>query len=183
MTPMATSSSSSATALDLTTFLPYRLATLSGLTQRLLEAMLSRSGVTIVQWRVYLCLLMNGPSHLNGIIAFTHLPQSSLSRSIAAMHDRGLLRNARDASDRRIARIEITPKGRRHLAVLTREIDAACAAAFQLSPDEETRLIHLLDELIARLGAWRDQENGTALAIRSGRTRRAPTSAARGERT
>lgn len=180
---MAARAGSLATALDLATFLPYRLSALSGLTQRLLEATLSRSGVTIAQWRVYLCLLTNGPSHLNGIVAFTHLPQSSLSRSIAAMHDRGLVRNARDATDRRIARIEITPKGRRHLAVLTRDIDAACADAFRLSPAEEARLIRRLDVLIARLGAWRDRENGTGSTARSGKTRRAPPSADRGEPT
>lgn len=159
---MATRPDSRAGEFDLATFLPYRLSALSGLTQRLLEAMLSRSSVTVAQWRVYLCLLTKGPSHLNGIVAFTHLPQSSLSRSIAAMHDRGLVRNARDATDRRIARIEITPKGRRHLAALTRKIEAACADAFRLSPAEEAQLIRRLDVLIARLSAWHDRETGTA---------------------
>lgn len=180
---MATRTGSRADEFDLATFLPYRLSALSGLTQRLLEATLTRSGVTIAQWRVYMCLLTHGPSHLNGIVAFTHLPQSSLSRSIAAMHDRGLVRNARNATDRRIARIEITPKGRRHLAALTEKIDAACADAFRLSPAEEVRLIRQLDVLIARLSDWHDRENGAGSTARSGTLRRAPSGADRGERT
>ncbi len=180
---MAARTAPGADAFDLATFLPYRLSALSGLTQRLLEATLARSGVTVAQWRVYLCLLMNGPSHLNGIVAFTHLPQSSLSRSIAAMHDRGLVRNARDATDRRIARIEITAKGRRHLAALTAEIDAACADAFRLSPAEEARLIRRLDVLIERLSAWRERENGMGSTARSGAIRRVSSGADRGEST
>jgi len=47
---MAARTGSRPTALDLATFLPYRLSALSGLTQRLLEATLSRSGVTIAQF-------------------------------------------------------------------------------------------------------------------------------------
>ena len=161
---MATRTPPAAPAFDLATFLPYRLSALSVLTQRLLEATLARSEVTIAQWRVYLCLVTNGPSHLNGIVAFTQLPQSSLSRSIAAMHDRGLVRNQRVASDRRIARIEITSKGRRHLAALTQAIDAACANAFRLTNAEERRLIRQLDVLIGRLSAWRAREAGAAAA-------------------
>jgi DNA-binding MarR family transcriptional regulator len=157
---MATRTGAQAPGFDLSSFLPYRLSTLSGLTQRLLEVTLARGGVTIAQWRVYLCLVTKGPSALNGVVAFTHLPQSSLSRSIAAMHERGLVRNARDATDRRIARIEITPKGRRDFAALTGAIEAACADAFRLSPAEETLLIRRLDELIARLSEWRSREAG-----------------------
>ena len=164
---MAARTPSEAAPFDLATFLPHRLSALSTLTQRLLEATLARSEVTIAQWRVYLCLVTKGPSHLNGIVAFTQLPQSSLSRSIAAMHDRGLVRNARVAADRRIARIEITTKGRRHLAALTEAIDAACADAFRLTPAEERRLIRQLDVLIGRLSTWRAREAGAAAVGRA----------------
>ncbi|MGE0800360.1 MAG: MarR family winged helix-turn-helix transcriptional regulator [Lautropia sp.] len=136
---------------DLATFLPHKLAALSRLTQGLLAATLGASGMTVAQWRVYLCLSRQGPSHLNGIAAFTFLPQSSLSRSIAQLAERGLVRNARNAADRRIARIELTAAGHRHFERLTVAINEACRAAFQLRPAEEAALLRTIDTLIARL--------------------------------
>lgn len=167
---------------ELARFLPYKLSALSGLTQRLLEVTLARGGVTLAQWRVYVCLITHGPSPLNRIVGFTNLPQSSLSRSIAAMHDRGLVRNARDATDRRLARIEITAKGRRDFAALTAAIEAACADVFRMDPDEEARLIRRIDALIARLSAWRRREAGAmppapAAVPRSTRSRAVPVHA------
>ena len=136
---------------DLAKFLPHKLSVLSRLTQNLLAATLGQSGMTIAQWRVYLCLATLGPSHLNGIADFTRLPQSSLSRSIAQLAERGLVRNARNESDRRIARIELTEEGRRHLAQLTAQIQASCNTVFQMDADEEAAFLHTIDELVTRL--------------------------------
>jgi DNA-binding MarR family transcriptional regulator len=182
---MATDTATPDPGFDLSSFLPYRLSALSALTQRLLEVTLARGGVTIAQWRVFLCLVTKGSCTLNEVVAFTHMPQSSLSRSIAAMHERGLVRNARNPTDRRIARIEITPKGRRAFAVLTESIEAACTDAFRLNPVEEALLIRRLDELIRRLTDWRRREAGVAFAdpspaepeARASRPRRLPVSA------
>jgi DNA-binding MarR family transcriptional regulator len=138
---------------DLEAFLPHKLSSLSRLTQDLLAATLGQSGMTVAQWRVYLCLARQGPSHLNGIAAFTYLPQASLSRSIGQLATRGLVRNGRNSSDRRIARIELTPEGRRHFERLTVEIDDACRSAFRMRPEEQKRLLRTIDKLIARLSA------------------------------
>jgi len=146
---------------DLSSFLPHKLSVLSRLTQGLLAAALDKSGMTVAQWRVYLCLARQGPSHLNGIAAFTFLPQSSLSRSIAQMDERGLVRNARNASDRRISRIELTPAGRQFFEKLTGAIDDACHDAFRMQPDEEAGFIKTLDELITRLSSSLSQVPGT----------------------
>ena len=144
-------------AFELANFLPYKLSALSRLTQKLLASTLSQSGMTVAQWRVYLCLASEGPMHLNGIAEFTHLPQSSLSRSIAQMDERGLVRNARDKSDRRISRIELTPGGRRRVAELTAAMDAACRSAFQMNPTEEAGFLKTLDALIGRLSNQLEQ--------------------------
>lgn len=144
-------------AFELANFLPYKLSALSRLTQKLLASTLSQSGLTVAQWRVYLCLASKGPMHLNGIADFTHLPQSSLSRSIAQMDERGLVRNARDKSDRRISRIELTPEGRRRVAELTAAMDAACQSAFQMNPTEEAGFLKTLDALIGRLSNQLEQ--------------------------
>jgi DNA-binding MarR family transcriptional regulator len=148
---------------DLASFLPHKLSVLSRLTQGLLAAALDKSGLTIAQWRVYLCLARQGPSHLNGIAAFTFLPQSSLSRSIAQMADRGLVRNARKADDRRISRIELTPAGHAYFEQVTGAIDDACKKAFRMEADEEAGFISTIDELIARLSSQLAHVPGAAV--------------------
>ncbi|WP_169457924.1 MarR family winged helix-turn-helix transcriptional regulator [Ottowia thiooxydans] len=136
---------------DLETFLPYKLSVVSRLTQGLLASALGKSGVTIAQWRVYLCLTKLGPMHLNGIADFTLLPQSSLSRSIAQMDERGLVRNARNENDRRISRVELTPEGRKHFELLTVAMNEACDAVFDMEPSQLAEFVLTIDKLIARL--------------------------------
>jgi len=136
---------------DLAGFLPYKLSVLSRLTQDLLASALVEAGVTIAQWRVYLSLVKQGPSHLNGIADFTMLPQSSLSRSIAQMADRGLVRSVRNENDRRLARIELTRSGRKQFEQLTVAIQTACEVAFAMDASEELNFLKTIDELISRL--------------------------------
>lgn len=136
---------------DLAGFLPYKLSVLSRLTQELLASVLVEADVTIAQWRVYLSLAKQGPSHLNGIADFTMLPQSSLSRSIAQMADRGLVRSVRNENDRRLAQIDLTSQGRKRFEQLTVAIQTACEAAFAMDEPEEVNFLETVDELIARL--------------------------------
>lgn len=138
---------------DLAGFLPYKLSVLSRLTQDLLASALVEAGVTIAQWRVYLSLAKQGPSHLNGIADFTMLPQSSLSRSIAQMADRGLVHSVRNENDRRLAQIELTSQGRKQFEQLTVAIQTACEAAFAMDEPEEVKFLGTIDELIARLSS------------------------------
>jgi DNA-binding MarR family transcriptional regulator len=143
---------------ELATFLPHKLSTVSRLTQALLASVLRQSGLTIAQWRVYVCLASKGPMHLNGIADFTQLPQSSLSRSIAQMAERGLVENGRHENDRRISCIELTEMGRREFQRLAVSMDAACAEVFQMSGSEREAFMRTLDQLIARLsGAAADE--------------------------
>ena len=138
-------------AFELAHFLPYRLSLLSRLMQNLLAENLSDNGVTSAQWRVSLCLAICGPSALKAIADFTRLPLSSLSRSVAQMAERGLVRTGRDPADARVACIELTTRGRRQLDKLTADIDASCDAALRLDGAEKARLLHTVGELIDRL--------------------------------
>lgn len=139
---------------DLSTFLPYRLALLSRAVQALLSSALDECGLTVAQWRVYLCLVRNGPSTLNEIVAFTRLPQSSLSRSIARMDERGLVRSGRNPEDRRRSVIAITPAGRRQLAKAIAAVNRTCDGALSLAPEERARFGTTVEYLIDRLAAY-----------------------------
>lgn len=138
-------------AFDLGTFLPPRLGSLARLTQNLLASVLAESGVSVAQWRVLLCLENRGPSHLNGIAEFTRLPQSSLSRSIAQMAERGLVRNSRNAIDRRIAYIDLTDIGREQHRLLTARMQKVCDEVFSMNPQEEAAFLRTIDHLIDRI--------------------------------
>jgi DNA-binding MarR family transcriptional regulator len=141
-------------AFDLGSFLPPRLGSLARLTQDLLASVLAESGLSVAQWRVFLCLDSRGPSHLNGIAEFTRLPQSSLSRSIAQLAERGLVRNSRNEIDRRIASIELTDLGREHHERLTARMQEVCDAVFLMNPKEEAAFRRTIDQLIERISAY-----------------------------
>lgn len=136
---------------DLKQFIPARLSALARLSQGLLASALGQCDMTIAHWRVYLCLAKCGPSTLNQIVAFTKLPQSSLSRSIARMSERGMVSNARNEHDRRYALIEITDEGRKQLAEAIRIVTATCDRALALRPDQEESFLSTLNDLIWRL--------------------------------
>lgn len=139
---------------DLSTFLPYRLALLSRAVQSLLSSALEECGLTVAQWRVYLCLVRKGPSTLNDVVAFTRLPQSSLSRSIARMDEKGLVRSRRNPADRRHSVIEITPAGRQQLAVAIEAVNRTCDDALSLAPEERARFGKTVESLIDRLESY-----------------------------
>ncbi|TAJ70298.1 MAG: MarR family transcriptional regulator [Phenylobacterium sp.] len=138
-------------AIDLSTILPYRLAILSRAVQSLLAASLDECGLTVPQWRVFLCLANRGPSTLNDVVEFTKLPQSSLSRTIARMDERGMVRSRRNPEDRRRSEIEITEGGRRQLQAAIEAVNRRCEAALALSPDERVGFQTTVEDLIQRL--------------------------------
>jgi DNA-binding MarR family transcriptional regulator len=141
---------------DLMTFLPHRLAILSRLSQVLLGSALEASGLTIAQWRVYLSLIQNGPSTLNAIAEFTQLPQSSLSRSVARMAERNLVRNARNEADRRLSHIEITDEGREKLANAIHSIREQWTTLLSQAPLNETEFLATVNSLIDYLSLMPD---------------------------
>lgn len=141
---------------DLTTFLPNRLAILSRLTQVVLASSLEKSGLTIAQWRVYLCLMTQGPSTLSSIAEYTHLPQSSLSRSVARMAERQLLRNARNAEDRRLSCIEITEKGQEQLSEAILAVKQNWAKVFESAPIDEGNFLCTVNQLIHHLSTHQE---------------------------
>lgn len=136
---------------DLMTFLPHRLAILSRLTQVMLATVLDASGLTIAQWRVYLCLVQQGPSTLNSIAEFTQLPQSSLSRSVARMAERNLVHNRRNDDDRRLSSIEITDAGRAQLHQAIASIRAEWVRVFEGAPVAESEFLDTVNKLIGHL--------------------------------
>lgn len=136
---------------NLGNFLPFQLSSLHRATQALLASALDQCGMTIAHWRICLCLAKSGPSTLNDIVNFTRLPQSTISRAVARLDERGLVNSRRNSSDRRIAAIEITELGRSKLAQAIATVEARCREAFDQEPGQMETLSTMLASVIARL--------------------------------
>ncbi len=125
-------------------FLPAQISRLSSLTQQLLAAALSQCKLTIPQWRILVCLAERGASTLNDIVAFTRLPQSTLSRAVARLEERGNVISRPNVQDRRKLDVRLTDSGHDSFHAARTIVIERCEAAIPISGDE---LIALKDTL------------------------------------
>ena len=100
-----------------------------------LSAVLERHGSTIVEWRILLTLHHQGETAQKDLVREVAMVQAQVSRSLAGMKRRGLVRAVRSTQDRRIWLYTATPKG----AALYRRIAPAMAM-------RKRRLDHCLSE-------------------------------------
>ncbi len=108
-------------ALDLERFLPYRLSVLANRVSRALAAQYrDRFGLSIPEWRVLAVLGRDGRLSAVEIAARTSMDKVKVSRAIAALLHKGLVRRQRDPHDRRVTRIEATPRGREVYGAIAR---------------------------------------------------------------
>ncbi|MBK0094253.1 MarR family transcriptional regulator [Erwinia sp. S59] len=142
--------------LDLELFIPYRLSIVSRLAQALLASALESMDLTVPHWRIFICVNQYGTCTLSQIAEFTRLPQSSLSRSISRMNEKGYLIIDRDLNDKRNMKIEMSTEGVRTFEAAIFSVNDRCNSVLQLDDSEEIRLHKTLDYLIKRL---QDVEN------------------------
>jgi DNA-binding MarR family transcriptional regulator len=108
-------------ALDLDRFLPYRLSVLANRVSRALAAQYrDRFGISIPEWRVLAVLGRDSRLPAVEIAARTRMDKVKVSRAIAALLRKGLVRRQRDPADRRVTRIEATARGREVYGAIAR---------------------------------------------------------------
>lgn len=113
----------------LNSYLPYRLNFLAELTsENTRDIYRQRHGLTRSEWRV-LVNLAEAPS-LTASELCTRVPahKTKISRALAELEKRGWVRRATDPQDRRIAHASLTLKGKRALAKIQPEMEAATNA-------------------------------------------------------
>lgn len=69
---------------------------------------LSRDDVTVT-----ICLSITNATSAQEIVRYTGRPKNSVSRAVASLEERGVLRRSSDASDRRSSKLSLTAQGRR----------------------------------------------------------------------
>ncbi|MBY0423067.1 MAG: MarR family transcriptional regulator [Parvularculaceae bacterium] len=141
-------------AFVLSEFLPYRIVSLGDRLSRALGGAYADEGVSIPEWRVLAVISQQPRMAARDVVAMTPLDKMAVSRAVAALEEKGLVRRTEDPDDRRVAILSLSPEGR----VVFNRI-AALALDFErrllddLSVDEQKRLRAALAQLEAALSA------------------------------
>jgi DNA-binding MarR family transcriptional regulator len=140
---------------DIRTFLPYLLnqaAEASSLEfQRIYR---ERYGLLRPDWRVVFHLGMFGRMTASEIASAARMHKTKISRAVQRLSDRCYVTRQRDAVDRRVEHLELTPSGRRvfqDLQEIARDFDAKLVADF---PAEEERILR---KALCRLAGFSEE--------------------------
>jgi len=140
------------TALALNDFLPYRLVVLADLVSKVASRIYAdRFDLTRPEWRIIASLSELGPVSATEICAHSTQDKMTVSRAVASLEERGLLRRHDDTHDRRNKILELTPHGQalyRKIVPLILAREAFLLESF--TPDERTELARLLEALTVR---------------------------------
>ncbi len=138
--------------IDLPNFVPYVVSLLMRRLHGVMARALAPLEMNIAEWRVTVCLSRHEKCTLNEVVEFTGLVQSSLSRSIVRMENKGLVRRARHPGDRRFINIRITDRGRRMCRRATTAVQAACDQELQvLSEADRRKFLTTMKKLLANI--------------------------------
>ncbi|MFN8720704.1 MAG: MarR family winged helix-turn-helix transcriptional regulator [Rhodospirillales bacterium] len=136
-------------ALDLETFLPYRLSVLANRVSRALaEVYEARFGITPSEWRLIAILARFGPMSANGVCARSAMDKVQVSRAVARAGAAGLVDRRIDHEDRRRSVLSLTGQGRAvhdRIVPLAREVEARLLDG--LDAGERALLSALIDRL------------------------------------
>jgi DNA-binding MarR family transcriptional regulator len=125
-----------AAPLDLDRFLPYRLDILAEAVSRALSRIYKEKyGLAVPEWRVLAHLGQFAPITAKAIAGHSRMHKTKVSRAVAELERRGLLRRMGSDQDGREEPLSLTPKGK--------------AAYDDLAPKAAAFARHLLDELSA----------------------------------
>lgn len=102
---------------DLSSFLPYQLAVLSERVSREFSAIYrARYGISRAEWRVLAHLSQTDAVSVRDIVEWAELEKSKVSRAATRLESAGFVTKGANASDRRLVKLALTPKGRALMA-------------------------------------------------------------------
>jgi DNA-binding MarR family transcriptional regulator len=141
-------------------FLPYRLNVLAGLTSSALAQIYAdRFGLSIPAWRVIVTLGQYECRTARDMAPDGVMHKSTVSRAVAALEKRGLVKRRPNLDDRREEWLALTPQGRViYEAVAPEALAVGERLLSVLTPQEQKTLSTLIDKLTqqARLLAPQD---------------------------
>jgi DNA-binding MarR family transcriptional regulator len=150
------------TAFDLDAFLPYRLSVASNLVSRLFARRYAEEfGLSIAEWRVMAVVGADGTATASAVRARTGMDKAKVSRAVAGLVGRRLLRHVAHEGDRRLDPLALTPAGWAVFEAIVpraRALEADLAAA--LPEDARAALEAGLRAIAARAAAMGAEAEG-----------------------
>ncbi|MBV9078801.1 MAG: MarR family transcriptional regulator [Methylobacteriaceae bacterium] len=137
--------------LVLARFLPYRLNVAAvAISQDLARLYGARWNIGIAEWRLIATLGETDGLTATQLVADTRLHKTKVSRAVATLESRGLLRREADSADRRSARLSLTGAGRALYAeVAPVALDHERRLRARIEPADLAAFERVLDRLIA----------------------------------
>jgi DNA-binding MarR family transcriptional regulator len=143
-------SATNAAAFRLELFFPYRLSVLTNtISARFAAQYGARFGLTIPEWRVLAVLGRYAPLAAGDVCARTAMDKVRVSRAVALLARKGLVRRATDGADRRRAVLALTARGKRMHAGIVPLARAIERETLEGLTAQERRVF---DELLTKLG-------------------------------
>jgi DNA-binding MarR family transcriptional regulator len=118
-----------AAALELETFLPYRLAVLASLTTQALAVVYASHGLSQSEWLILGAVAERPQTSAKAIGATFHMQKAKISRAVSALLRRNLVSSTPHRGDRRLIELSLTPQGE---ALYRRCAEAAARFAKEL---------------------------------------------------
>lgn len=135
----------------------YRIAFLAAFYREpLLRRMERDHGLIRPEWTVLVCLAFRDGLHARDICEITEQPSNTVSRGVASLIRRGLIRRLTDAEDGRRGVLHLEAAGRTlHDAIMETFVQAETQMTASLTPDEQATLAALLDRMARDVPRWK----------------------------
>lgn len=148
----------------------YRLNRVAALYTQCLDGQLKPRGMDQARWRVLMILNEHNPAAMGLIAELAVMKLPTLLKVLRRMEEEDLVRSGSRLSDQRVTEISITPRGRKHLAIVRK---VAAEVYEQVTEQLSSADIETLNALLGSLET-------SLLSLRGERRRAARASAATG---
>lgn len=140
-------------ALDLDTFLPYRLANLANkMSEEFADVYQQQSDLTIAQWRILFNLAQFGQSHAKALCEQAAMDKSTVSRAVKALIIEQYVQSTANPEDKRTSLLMLTAKGKALYEQLVPEALLWEKELLAVLDDEEYQaLVQSLNKISAKL--------------------------------
>ncbi len=133
--------------------LSYVVGRLDRVLHKHLDARLRPHGLTTPQYTTLSILRLPGPLSNAQLARRALITPQSMSQTLGALEERGLIRKEPDPDHGRILHVELTAAGRRALATCDRAVEEVERQMLSsIAPTERARLTPLLIECVRSLG-------------------------------
>jgi len=107
---------------------------------------------------VLMCAHVRDDVHARDICEITEQPPNTVSRGVASLERKGLIKRSRDKDDTRRQTLKITPAGKKlHRQVMEMFEEAEQKMLAGLSSQEKSQLLSLLDKIARDVDHWRSE--------------------------